>query len=36
MQKHNVIALYETLAKIFSDKEDCKVNVSVTMKQNKK
>lgn len=34
MQKHNVESLYETLAKIFSDKEDCKV--TVTVKQNEK
>jgi hypothetical protein len=34
MGKHNVEALYQTLAKIFSEKEDCKV--TVTVKQNEK
>jgi hypothetical protein len=34
MKEHNVLALYETLARIFSEKEDCKVTVRV--KQNEK
>lgn len=34
MQLHNVEALYQTLAAIFSEKEDCKVTVIV--KQNEK
>ena len=34
MKEHNVLALYETLARIFSEKEDCKVTVMV--KQNEK
>lgn len=33
MKEHNVIALYETLARIFAEKENCKI--SVTLKQNK-
>ena len=34
MGKHNIEALYQTLAAIFSEKEDCKV--TVTVKQNEK
>ena len=34
MEKHNIEALYQTLAAIFSEKEGCKVTVVV--KQNKK
>lgn len=34
MGKHNIEALYQTLAVIFSEKEDCKV--TVTVKQNEK
>lgn len=34
MRKHNIQALYETLARIFETKEDCKI--TVTLKQNKK
>ena len=34
MQLHNIEALYQTLAKIFSEKEDCKITVRV--KQNEK
>ena len=34
MQKHNVEALYETLAKIFAEKEN--VKISVIVKQNEK
>ena len=36
MQLHNIEALYQTLAVIFSEKEDCKVSVTVTVKQNEK
>lgn len=35
MREHNVIALYETLAKIFSLRENCTVSVKVS-KQNEK
>lgn len=35
MEEHNVIALYETIAKIFSLREDCKISVKV-MKQKEK
>lgn len=35
MKEHNVIALYETIAKIFSLREDCKISVKV-MKQKQK
>ena len=35
MKEHNVIALYETIAKIFSLREDCKISVKV-MKQKEK
>ena len=35
MKEHNVVALYEALAKIFSVREDCKISVKVK-KQNKK
>ena len=34
MQLHNVEALYQTLAAIFAEKENCKV--TVTVKQNEK
>jgi hypothetical protein len=34
MKEHNVIALYETLARLFAEKENCKI--SVTVKQNEK
>lgn len=34
MKEHNVKAIYETLAKIFEQKEDCKI--SVMLKQNEK
>lgn len=34
MKEHNVIAIYETIAKIFSIRENCVVSVKV-MKQNK-
>lgn len=32
MKEHNVIALYETLARLFAEKEN--VKISVTVKQN--
>lgn len=32
MQLHNVEALYEVLAKIFAEKENCKVTVNVKQK----
>jgi hypothetical protein len=35
MKEHNVIALYETIAKIFSLRENCNISVKV-VKQNKK
>lgn len=34
MQLHNIEALYQTLAQIFAEKENCKI--SVTVKQNEK
>lgn len=34
MNKHNVVALYEALAKIFELRENCKISVEV--KQNEK
>lgn len=34
MKEHNVLALYETLAAIFAEKENCKI--SVIVKQNEK
>lgn len=34
MKEHNILALYETLARIFEAKEECKI--TVTLKQNKK
>lgn len=34
MKEHNVVALYEALAKIFSIREDCKVSVVVKQKEN--
>lgn len=34
MKEHNIIALYETLARLFAEKENCTVNV--TVKQNEK
>lgn len=34
MQEHNIIQLYETLAKIFEEKENCKITVSVKQKEN--
>lgn len=34
MKEHNILALYETLARIFAEKEDCKI--TVTLKQNEK
>jgi hypothetical protein len=34
MQEHNIIQLYETLAKIFEEKENCKITVSVKQKKN--
>ena len=33
MKLHNVNALYETLAKIFELKENCKVSVEVKQKE---
>ncbi len=35
MKEHNVIALYETLAKIFSIREDCEVSVKVVKQKGK-
>lgn len=32
MKEHNVIALYETLARIFELREDCKITVNVKQK----
>lgn len=34
MQEHNIINLYETLAKIFEEKENVKISVVVKQKEN--
>lgn len=34
MKEHNIIAIYETLAKIFEEKENCKISVIVKQKEN--
>ena len=36
MKLHNVNALYTTLAKIFEEKENCKVSVIVKQKEKQK
>lgn len=33
MQEHNVIAIYETLAKIFELRENCQIKVIVKQKE---
>ena len=35
MKEHNVIALYETLARIFELRENCKISVSVKKQKEK-
>ena len=32
MQQHNIEALYETLARLFAEKENCKISVNVKQK----
>lgn len=32
MKEHNVIALYEAIAKIFELREDCKITIKVKQK----
>lgn len=33
MKYHNVVAIYETLAKIFELREDCKITIKVKQKE---
>ena len=34
MQEHNIISLYQTLAKIFEERENVKINIIVKQKEN--
>jgi hypothetical protein len=35
MKEKNIIALYETLAKIFSEIENCKIDVTIKKKKGR-